>query len=109
MTTQKWRTLQPMKEKRDCHAVCIQGDRIIVAGGNDGSYNVYTCGAFDTVSKRFVLPIFAVPKPHSYSVSVNLPSRSTLPRITAKHHNFSMVCLPPDLGGLIAIGGNNAN
>ncbi len=37
LTTQKWTTLPPMKEKRQSHAVCIQGDRIIVAGGHDGS------------------------------------------------------------------------
>ncbi len=35
MTMHKWTTLQPMKEKRDSHAVCIQGDRIIVAGGDN--------------------------------------------------------------------------
>ncbi len=27
MTTQKWTTLQPMKEKRSHHAVCLQRDR----------------------------------------------------------------------------------
>ncbi len=56
MTTQKWTTLQPMKAKREYHAVCIQGDRIIVAGGYDGSEFLDTCEAFDTKSKRFVLP-----------------------------------------------------
>ncbi len=56
MTTQKWITLQPMRETRYWHAVCLQGDRIIVAGGYDGSKCLDTCEAFDTQSKRFVLP-----------------------------------------------------
>ncbi len=49
---------------------------------------------------------------HAYLVIVNLPSTcswSTLPRMTAKRENFSLVCLPPDEGGLIAIGGYNGN
>ncbi len=54
MTTHKWTTLQPMKEKRSSHAVCLQGDRIIVAGGQNGSEFLDTCEAFDTKSKRFV-------------------------------------------------------
>ncbi len=29
--------------------------------------------------------------------------------MTAKRYNFSLVCLPPDEGGLIAIGGYNSN
>ncbi len=29
--------------------------------------------------------------------------------MTAKRRNFSLVCLPPDEGGLIAIGGYNGN
>ncbi len=56
MTTQVWTTLPPMEEKRAGHAVCIQGDRISVAGGNNGSKFLDTCEAFDTTSKRFVLP-----------------------------------------------------
>ncbi len=47
---------------------------------------------------------------NSYSVHVNLPSTcswSTLPRVTIKRVNFSLVCLPPDEGGLIAIKGYN--
>ncbi len=56
MTRQKWTTLQPMKEMRSSHAVCLQGDRIIVAGGRNGSEFLDTCEAFDTKSKRFVLP-----------------------------------------------------
>ncbi len=56
MPTQKWVTLQPMTEKRKYHAVCFQGDRIIVAGGHNGSEYLETCEAFDTKSKRFVLP-----------------------------------------------------
>ncbi len=54
MTTQKWATLQPMAEKRDSQAVCLQGDRIIVAGGHNGSEYLDTCESFDTKSKRFV-------------------------------------------------------
>ncbi len=53
-TTQVWTTLPPMKEKRDSHAVCLQGDRIIVAGGDSGPEYLATCEAFDTKSKRFV-------------------------------------------------------
>ncbi len=56
MTTQRWTTLQPMKENRSNHAVCLQGDRIIVAGGHNGTEFLDTCEAFDTKSKRFVLP-----------------------------------------------------
>ncbi len=56
MTTQKWTNLPPMEEKRAGHAVCIQGDQIIVAGGHNGSEFPDTCEAFDTKSKRFVLP-----------------------------------------------------
>ncbi len=56
MTTQVWTTLPPMKEKRDSHAMCLQGDRIIVAGGYNGSAFLDTCEAFDIKSKRFVLP-----------------------------------------------------
>ncbi len=56
MITQEWATLPPMKEKRDSHAVCLQGDRIIVAGGDSGTEFLDTCEAFDTKSKRFVLP-----------------------------------------------------
>ncbi len=43
-----------------------------------------------------------------YWFIANLPSAcswSTLPRMTVKWRNFSLVCLPPDEGGLIAIGG----
>ncbi len=29
--------------------------------------------------------------------------------MTAKRQNFSMICLPPDEGGLIAIGGYNGD
>ncbi len=32
-----------------------------------------------------------------------------MPRMTAKRQNFSLVCLPPNEGGLIAIGGFNGN
>ncbi len=49
---------------------------------------------------------------NAYSVNVNLPSAcswSTLPRMTAKRRNFSLVCLPPDKGGLIAIGRFNGD
>ncbi len=55
MTMHKWTTLQPMKEKRFDHAVCIQGDRIIVAGGDSGPEYLDTCEAFHTKSTRFVL------------------------------------------------------
>ncbi len=114
MTTQTWTTLPPMNEKRCWHAVCIQGDRIIVAGGHNGSNFLDTCEAFDTKSKRLVLP-HACSASHHYlsnsnAVNVNLPttgSWSTLPRMTAKRWCFSLVCLPPDKGWLIAIGGYN--
>ncbi len=56
MTTQKWTNLPPMEEKRHSHAVCLQGERIIVAGGHNGSEFLDTCEAFDTKSKRLVLP-----------------------------------------------------
>ncbi len=49
---------------------------------------------------------------NAYSVNVNLPSTcswSTLPRMTAKRAYISLVCLPPDEGGLIEIGGYNGN
>ncbi len=42
MSTQTWMTLQPMKDKRWNHAVCLQGDRIIVAGGRNKSYHLAT-------------------------------------------------------------------
>ncbi len=45
-----------MKEKRNSHAVCIQGDQIIVAGGDNGLNQLDTCEAFDTKSKMLVLP-----------------------------------------------------
>ncbi len=57
MATQTWTNLAPMKEKRALHGVCLQGDRIIVAGGTNGSECLDTCEAFDTKSKRFVLPL----------------------------------------------------
>ncbi len=47
---------------------------------------------------------------NAYSINVNIPSAcswSTLPRMTAKRQNFSLVCLPLDEGGLMAIGGYN--
>ncbi len=116
LTTQKWTTLQPMKESRYNHAVYLQGDRIIVACGHNGSEFLDTCEAFDKKSKRFVLPHPFSASHHcqinSNSVTVNLPSTcswSTLPRMTAKRCEFSLVCLPPDEGGLIAIGGYNGN
>ncbi len=56
MTAQKWTALQSMKEKRSSHSVCLQGGRIIVAGGHNGSECLDTCEAFDTTSKRLVLP-----------------------------------------------------
>ncbi len=56
MSTQEWTTLQPMSEKRDCHVVCLQGDRILAAGGDRGPKYLDTCEAFDTKSKRFILP-----------------------------------------------------
>ncbi len=46
------------------------------------------------------------------SVNVNLPSIcswSTLAKMTAKRENFSLLCLPPGEGGLIAIGGYIGN
>ncbi len=49
---------------------------------------------------------------NAYSVNVNLPSTcswSTLLRMTAKRQAFSLVCLPPDEVGLIAIGGFNGD
>ncbi len=49
---------------------------------------------------------------NAYSVNVNLPSTcswSTLPRMTAERCDFSLVCLPPGEGGLIAIGGFNGS
>ncbi len=54
MALKKWTNLPPMEEKRAGHAVCLQGDRIIVAGGHNGSEYLETCEAFDTKSKRFV-------------------------------------------------------
>ncbi len=105
-----------MKEKRDSQAVCLQRDLIIVAGGHNGSEFLYTCEAFDTKSKKFVLPHACSASHHclsnAYSINVNLPSTcswSTKPRMTAKRGIFSMVCLPPGEGGLIAIGGYNGN
>ncbi len=56
LSTQKWAPLPPMKEKRRWHAECLQGDRIIVAGGDNGPRYLDTCEAFDIKSKRFVLP-----------------------------------------------------
>ncbi len=116
MTTRKWTNLPPMKEKRDDHAVCVQGDRIVVAGGHNGSGYLNTCEAFDTQSKRFVWPNPCRASHHclgnSYSVNVNLPSAcswSTLPRMTTKRWCFSLLCLPPGEGGLIAIGGYNGS
>ncbi len=53
MTAHNWTTLQPMKKKRSNHAVCVQGERIIVAGGVCGSNYLDSCEAFDTTSKRF--------------------------------------------------------
>ncbi len=62
MTTQSWTALQPMGEKRNRHAICLHGDRIIVAGGHNGLNNLNTCEVFDTKSNRFVLPYpFSVP------------------------------------------------
>ncbi len=49
---------------------------------------------------------------NAHSVSVNLPSAcswSTLPRMTVKRGYFSLLCLPPGEGGLIAIGGFSGN
>ncbi len=116
MATQKWATLQPMAEKRDCHAVCLQGDRIIVAGGHNGSNWLDTCDAFDTNMKRYLLPHPCNASQHclsnSFSVNVKLPftcSWSTLARMTAKRGYISLLCLPPDDGGLIAIGGFSGN
>ncbi len=114
MTTQKWTTLPPMKEQRLSHAVCLQGDRVIVAGGHNGSENLDTSEAFDTKSKRFVLPHpcsashFCLSNAYSFNLNFLWAcSWSTLPRMTAKRAGFSLVCLPPDEGGLIAKGGYN--
>ncbi len=75
MTTQNWTTLPPMKEKRYEHAVCVQGDRIIVTGGHNGWEFLDTCEAFDTQSKRFVLPHPCSASHHclsnAYSLTVN--------------------------------------
>ncbi len=49
---------------------------------------------------------------NAYSVNLNLLwacSWSTLPRMTVKRGYFSLLCLPPDEGGLIAIGGYNCD
>ncbi len=54
MTSQEWATLQPVSEKRGNHKVCLQGDRIIVAGGRNRSEYRDTCEATDTKPKRFV-------------------------------------------------------
>ncbi len=96
--------------------MCLQQDQIIVAGGFNGSEYLDTCEAFDTQSKRFVLPHPCCASHHclsnAYSVNVTLLftcSWSTQPMMTAKRQNFSLVCLPPDEGGLIAIGGYNGN
>ncbi len=105
-----------MQEKRSNPAVCLQRDQIIVAGGCNVSEYLDTCEAFDTKSKRFVLP-HPCSAPHhcpsnAYSVNVNLPSTcswSTLPRMTARRSDFILICLPPDEGGLIAIGGYNGD
>ncbi len=103
-----------MKEKRSNPAVCLQQDQIIVAGGFNGSEYLDTCDAFDTKSKRFVLPHPCSASHHclsnAYSAFVNLPftcSWSTLPRMTTKRGYFGLICLPPDGGGLVAIGGYN--
>ncbi len=63
-------------------------------------------------SKRFVLqhPCSALHHclSNAYSINVNLASAcswSTLPRMTVKRGLFSLICLPPDEGGLIAVGG----
>ncbi len=75
MITQEWANLPPMKEKRAAHAVCLQGDRIIVAGGDSGPRHLDTCEAFDTKLKRFVLPYPCSASHHcqnnSYSANVN--------------------------------------
>ncbi len=47
MTTQKWTALAPMMEKRRSHVVCIQANRIIIAGDYNGSEYIDTCEAFD--------------------------------------------------------------
>ncbi len=108
--------MPPTNEKLDSHAVCFQGDQIIVAGGDNGPNHLDTCEAFDTKSKRFVLthPCRASHNclNNAYSVNVNLPptcSWSTLTRMTAARNCFSQVCLPPDERGLIATGGYNGN
>ncbi len=54
MTSQEWTTLQPVSEKRGNHIVCLQGDRIIVAGGRNRSEYRDTCEATDTKPPRFV-------------------------------------------------------
>ncbi len=54
MTSQEWTTLQPVSEKRGNHIVCLEGDRIIVAGGRKRSEYRDTCEATDTKPKRFV-------------------------------------------------------
>ncbi len=54
MNTQVWTTLPPMKEKRGNHAVCLQGDQIIVAGGSNRLKYLATCEAFHIKSNRFV-------------------------------------------------------
>ncbi len=43
MTSQEWATLQPVSENRGNHIVCLQGDRIIVAGGRNRSKYRDTC------------------------------------------------------------------
>ncbi len=87
-----------------------------MAGGHDGSECLDTCEAFDTKSKRFVLHHPCSASHHclsnSNAVNVNIPftcSWSTLPRMTAKRGYIRLVCLPPDEGGLIAIGGFNGS
>ncbi len=49
-----------MRVKRCLHAICFYGDRIIVAGGDNGSQYLDTCEAFDTKSNRYVYPTLVV-------------------------------------------------
>ncbi len=45
-----------MMEKRAGHAICLLGDQIVAAGGYNESGYLDTCEAFDSKSKRLVIP-----------------------------------------------------
>ncbi len=73
MSIQEWTNLLSKREKRDCDAVCLHGDLIIVVNGGRGPICLDTYQVFSSKSKRCVLPR-PLSAPDRSVVKANLPN-----------------------------------